>query len=410
MHVVYPRCGALDLGKDILMAAVRIQEGSNVTCECRTYGTKTKQILDLSEWLTSHGVTHVVMEATGSYWKWIWRMLEGHFELTLANPAQVRSLPGRKTDKKDATRLADLHAHGLIQGSFVPPVEIDSLRDLTRTRKQFVREIGRHTQRIQKMLDVAGIKITGLVTDVLGVSGRAMVKALIAGETDPQKLVALAHPCLRASRAELLEALRGKVTAGQRFLLSEHLHNIEHLEGSLDRIDEEIAKAVEPFRALIERLRHIPGMSDVSIPAVLAEIGVDMSRFESHEHLVSWARLSPRNDESAGKVHSRRTLKGANWIKTTMTQAAWAASRAKRSYFHALYRRLCNSTKNKNKAIVGVAASMLTVIYHMIRERTPYRELGADYFERQNKADTARRLVKRLRRLGYDVEITNPAA
>jgi transposase len=220
------------------VAAVRVQDAGGVTCECRTYGTTANQLSTLRGWLVSHGVTPVVMEATGSYWKSIWRALEGHFELTLANPRQIRSLPGRKSDVKDARRIVDFHAHGLIQGSFVPPAQIDAVRELTRTRKQFVREVNRHTQRIQKILDVANVKITGLITDTLGVSGRAILKVLIAGQTDPERLAALAHPRLRASRAQLVEALQGQPTEQQRSLLGMHLQLIETLETSIAHVDD----------------------------------------------------------------------------------------------------------------------------------------------------------------------------
>jgi transposase len=411
MQVVYPRCAALDLGKDILVAAVRVQDAGGVTCECRTYGTTANQLSTLRGWLVSHGVTHVVMEATGSYWKSVWRALEGHFELTLANPRQIRSLPGRKSDVKDARRIVDFHAHGLIQGSFVPPAEIDALRELTRTRKQFVREVNRHTQRIQKILDVANVKITGLITDTLGVSGRAILKALIAGQTDPERLAALALPRLRARRAQLVEALQGQPTEQQRSLLGMHLQLIETLETSIARLDDQSAKAVEPFRELVARLGHVPGLSDkVSIPALLGEIGVDMTKFPTHRNLISWACLCSRNDESAGKVRSRRTLKGAVWVKTLMIQVAWTAVRTKNSYFRAQFYRLCRTTGDRRKAIVAVAASILTVVYHMIREGTPYTDLGVNYFDERNRAGAARRLVARLQNLGYNVQVTEAVA
>jgi transposase len=212
MQVIYPRCAALDLGKDVLVAAVRLQEGKDVSRECRTYGTTSHQLLELSTWLLSHGVTHVVMEATGSYWRSVWHVLEAQFELTLANPAHIKNLPGRKSDVNDATWMADLLAHGLIRGSFVPPPAINALRELTRTRKQFVREMARHTLRIQKILDIASLKITGMISDVIGVSGRAILEALIAGETNPERLADLAHPRLRATRKQLVEALHGRLT------------------------------------------------------------------------------------------------------------------------------------------------------------------------------------------------------
>jgi transposase len=258
MQVLHPRWAALDLGKDVLVAGVRLQEGAGVQRACRTYRTTRTQLLDLADWLTGLGITHVVMEATGSYWKSVWNLLEGRFELTLANPAQIKNLPGRKSDVNDATWMADLHAHGLIRGSFVPPAPIGALRELTRTRKQFVREISRHTLRIQKLLDVANLKITGPISEILGVSGRRIVKALIAGETNPERLAALADPHLKASRAELVEALQGELTAQQRRLLKMHLKLIENLETAVAQIDRDIAKAVSPFRELVDRLKGVP--------------------------------------------------------------------------------------------------------------------------------------------------------
>jgi len=233
MHVIHARCAGLDLGKDMLVAAIRIQDAGGVRRECRTFQTTSGQLVELSSWLATEGVTHAVMEATGSYWKSVWHVLEGQFDLMLANPAQVKNLPGRKSDVNDATWLADLLAHGLVRGSFVPPAAIDSLRELTRTRKQFVREIARHTQRIQKILDVANLKLTGTITDIMGTSGRAIVKALVAGETDPERLASLVNSRIKAPRARLVEVLRGRITDQHRRLLGMHLGLIEAIEGQV---------------------------------------------------------------------------------------------------------------------------------------------------------------------------------
>lgn len=408
MQVIHPRCAALDLGKDMLVAAVRVQHGG-IRRECRTYRTTSRQLLELSSWLGSQDVTHVVMEATGSYWKSVWHVLEGQFELTLANPAQVRNLPGRKSDVNDATWLADLLAHGLIRGSFVAPASIDVLRELTRTRKQFVREIGRHTQRIQKTLDIANLKLTGTITDVIGVSGRAILKALIAGETNPERLANLVDYRIRASRDRLVEVLEGKLTHQNRNLLRIHLHLIETLEAAMEELDREIEKAVNPFRELVDWLTEIPGLSQVGVPALLAEIGVDMTKFKTHRHIVSWARVCPRLDESAGKIHSRRTQKGAVWIKTLLVQAAWAAIKTKNSYLRAQFQRL-KARRGAQKAILAVAASILTAAYYVIRDRKPYRDLGINYFASRDKARTARRLVSRLQHMGYQVHLSEAAA
>jgi len=409
MQVIHARCAALDLGKDVLVAAARLQDAAGVTRQCRTFETTGQKLLSLATWLESEGVTHIVMEATGSYWKAVWHVLENRFDLTLANPAHIKNLPGRKSDVNDATWMADLHAHGLVRGSFVPPAEIGALRELTRARKQFVREINRHTQRIQKTLDIAGIKLTGAVSQVLGVSGRKILAALIAGETNAKKLAALAHPRLKASPDRLEEALQGRLTTQQRRLLGMHLSLIQTLEAAIAELDAEIVKAVDPFRGIVERLHEVPGLSEINVPAVLAEIGVDMTRFPTHSHLVSWARLCPRLAESAGKVHSTRTMKGAVWIKELMIQAAWAAIRTKDSYLRAQFLRL-RARRGSKKAIVAVAASILTIVYHVIRDGTSYHDLGPNHFTARDRTHAARRLMARLQQLGYNVSVTAEVA
>jgi transposase len=409
MQVLHPRCAALDLGKDVLAAAVRLQDGADIQRACRTFATTRGELFDLAGWLEGLGITHVVMEATGSYWKSVWQVLEPRFELTLANPAQIKNLPGRKSDVSDATWMADLHAHGLIRGSFVPPAQISALRELTRTRKQFVREIARHTLRIQKLLDVGGLKITGPISQILGVSGRRIIKALIAGQSDPERLADLVDPHIKASRSELVEALQGTLTPQQRRLLKMHLKLVENLESAIADIDRDTAKAVAPFRPLVERLKEVPGLSDINAPALLAEIGVDMTRFATSRHLVSWARICPRLDESAGKVHSRRTLKSAAWVKTLLIQAAWCAIRTKDSYLRAQFLRL-RTRGGAKKAIGAVASSILTAVYHMIRDDQPYRDLGFAYLQQADRDRIVRRSVARLQKLGYEVTLTRSAA
>jgi transposase len=409
MQVMHARCAALDLGKDMLVAAVRLQDGPSIQRVCRTFGTTRRELLDLAAWLVSLGITHVVMEATGSYWKAVWNVLEKDFELMLANPAHIKNLPGRKTDVNDATWMVDLHAHGLIRGSFVPPAQITALRELTRTRKQFVREIGRHTLRIQKILDVADLKITGPISEILGHSGRRIIKALIAGESNAERLADLVDPHIKASRSVLVEALQGELTSQQRRLLKVHLKLVENLESAVAQIDRDIAKAVAPFRGLIERLKGVPGLSDVSAPALVAEIGVDMTRFPTAGHLVSWARLCPRNAESAGKVLSTRTLKSSAWVKTLLIQVAWCAMRTRNSYLRAQYFRL-RAKRGAKKAIGAVAASILTAVYHMILREQPYKDLGSEYFDRSDRQRVVSRSVARLQQLGYRVTLEAAAA
>jgi transposase len=378
--------------------------------EVRTFRTATKDLLALSGWLASEGCTHIAMEATGVYWKPVWHILsDGDFTLVLANAGHVKNVPGRKTDVNDATWLADLMAHGLIRGSFVPDTQTQELRNLLRTRKQFVRERSSHVQRVQKTLEDANIKLDSVISDIIGLSGRAMIEALIAGESDPDALAALAHRRIKATPAALREALRGRVTDHHRFLLQLHLQHIDALDAALSAIDREVDSHVEPFRAAVLLLTTIPGVSDLSAQVIRAEIGGDMSRFPSDGHLISWAGFCPRNDESAGKRRSNRMRKGAPWLKTTLIQCAWAAARTNGSYFQAQFRRL-RARRGSKKAIGAVAASILTAAYHMLKDGTLYHDLGPDHFDRRAKTVQTRRLLTRLEKLGYAVQITPLAA
>ena len=340
----------------------------------------------------------------------MWHILgDGEFQLVLANAAHIKNVPGRKTDVNDATWIADLLAHGLIRGSFVPEPAIQELRGLMRTRKQLVREQSSHIQRLQKTLEDANIKLEAVISDILGVSGRAMVEALIAGESDPVKLAELAHRRIKAPPEKLRAALHGRVTKHHRFLLRLHLRQIDGLSALIGEIDREVDVHLDPFRAAVKQLTTIPGIKGLAAPAILSEIGADMSRFPSAEHLLSWARMCPRNDESAGKRRSTRLKKGANWLKTTMVQCAWAATRTKGCYFQAQFQRL-QRRHGPKKAICAVAASMLTTAYHMLKDGTDYQDLGADHFDRRSKQSKTNRLVKQLTRLGYDVQISPLAA
>ena len=340
MEVIHERCAGLDVHKETVVACVRLREGGEVRREVRRFATTTRGLLELADWLREAGCTHVAMEATGVYWKPVWHVLESEFELMLANPAHIRNVPGRKSDMKDASWIAELLAHGLIRASFVPPGPILELRDLTRTRKQLMRELVQHKQRIQKVLEDANVKLASVVSDVLGESGRRMLNALIAGESDANKLAALGNERLAASRETLAEALHGKITLHHRFLLNQHLQMIEHLEKTVTEFEAQIEAALNPFRAAVERLMTIPGVSTTAAHVIIAEIGVDMSRFATVAHLRSWAGLCPQLNESAGKIMSRRLRKGAPWLKTVLVQCAWAATRSKNSYLHGQFLRL----------------------------------------------------------------------
>jgi len=405
MEVLYPRCAGLDVHAETVVACVRVSAGRSTQYAHRTVATTTRGLLELAQWLSDQQVTHVAMEATGVYWKPVWHVLEDAFMLILANAMHIRNIPGRKSDTNDATWIADLLALGLIRSSFVPPAPIQALRDLTRTRKQLVRELARHTQRIQKTLEDANLKLTEVVSDILGTSGRAMLEALVAGETDPERLAALGHGRLHASHAELVDALHGRVTAHHRFMIALHLQQITSLEAAVDDLDARIEETLRPFRAAVDLLLTMPGLKATAAAVIVAEIGTDMTRFPSAGHLLSWAGLCPRLDESAGKRRSTRTRPGTPWLKTTLVQAAWAAARKKDCYFHGQFLRL-KSRRGPKKAILAVAASMLTDVYYMLRDGEVFADLGDQYFAQRDKARTTRRLLKRLRDLGVHVEVT----
>jgi transposase len=393
-----------------VVACVRLASEGKVVTEVKTFATTTRGLLALSDWLSENGCTHAAMEATGVYWKPVWHVLsDGEIELVLANAAHVKNVPGRKTDVSDAAWLAELMAHGLIRASFVPDGQTQELRALLRTRKQLVRERTRHVQRIHKTLEDANIKLDAELSDVLGKSGRAMLNAMVAGETDPVRLAALAHPNVKCSQASLREALRGRVTRHHRFLLQLHLGQIDGLDAGIATIDREVEASLTPFRSAVELVSTIPGVSTLSAEIIVSEIGLDMSRFPTVGHLLSWAGLCPRNNESAGKRRSSRLRKGAQWLKTTLVQCGWAAKNKKESYLRAQFLRL-KSRRGPQKAVCAVAASILTAVYHMLKDGTVYQDLGAEHFNRRSKTTQTQRLVRRLEHLGYAVDIKPLAA
>jgi transposase len=417
MEVIHPRSGGLDVHKETVVACVRLALGGKVTHEVRTFETTTAGLLLLLAWLTEMGCTHVAMEATGIYWKPVWNILsDGDFELVLANAAHIKNVPGRKTDVSDAAWIADLLAHGLIRSSFVPEREIQELRELMRTRKQLGRQQSSHIKRLQKTLESANVKLDSVITDIVGKSGRAMIQALIAGETDPVKLAALADRRIKASAQQLREALRGRVTDHHRFLLHLHMQHIEFADAAIQdidrnvtalitRMDREVEAGQASFQSLILLLTTIPGIDVLAARIILSEIGVDMTRFPTAGHLLSWAGLCPRNDESAGKRRSTRLRKGDRWLKTLLVQCAWAARRKKGSYFNAQFHRL-TGRRGPKKAACAVAASLLTTIYHMLKDGTQFQDLGADHFDRRSKEVRAKRLVVQLAKLGFDANLT----
>jgi transposase len=408
MDLLHSRCAGLDVHKETVFAGVRIVENGRATEHVKSFSTMTKGLLELSEYLEQHGVTHVVMEATGVYWRPVWHVLAGDFELTLANAAHVKNVPGRKSDVKDCLWLASLLAHGLVRGSFVPPQPIEELRQLTRTRKQLVREAAQHSLRIQKALEDMNIKLGNVLTDVLGVTGRIILRKLADGITDPETLANEALGRLKKKRAELVEALRGRVTDHHRFLLKLHLDTIEMLEAQIQQIDERLGGALEPFRGAVEQLTTIPGVGELMAKVLVAEIGTNMTRFPTPAQLVSWAGLCPRTDESAGKKRSTRIRRASPWLRTSLVQAAWGAARSKRTYLQAQYFRI-KARRGSKKAAIAVAASILTAAWHMLSNGTFYEDLGPNYFVARDRTKAAHKLTKRLENLGYEVTLKEAA-
>jgi transposase len=404
MELLHRCCAGLDVHSQTVVATVRRVDAGRVVHLTRECGTTTSELLKLGDWLESEGCTHVVMEATGVYWRPVWHALDGRFELTLANAAAVKNVPGRKSDVSDAAWLADLLAHGLVRGSFVPPEPIEQLRQILRTRTQYVRDATQQVQRIQKVLEDANIKVTNVLADVTGASGRRMLEALIRGETDPAQLAQLAHPRVRATPDQLREALRGRVTAHHRFLLRLHLNTLDHIRQAMDALEKEAARISEPFRRQADHLVTMPGVSALTACVILAEIGSDMTRFPTAGHLLSWAGLCPRQDESAGKHRSTRLRHGNTWLKTMLVQAAWAAIRTKDTYLRTQYLRL-KGRRGPKKAIVAVAASMLAAAYHMLSRDQDYADLGPAYFDAMDRTRKVKHFLARLNDLGYNVEL-----
>jgi transposase len=416
MDVLHERVAGLDVHKATIVACVRTMAAGKVERECRSFETTTAGLLGLLSWLRESGCRHVAMEATGVYWKPVWNILsDGAFALILANAAHIKNVPGRKTDMNDAMWIADLVACGLLKPSFVPDEPLQELRSLMRTRKQLVREQTRHVQRIEKTLEAANIKLGSVICEVMGVSGRRMIEAMISGVRDPRKLAALAHRQIKASPKELYDALHGRLTGHHRFLLQLHIGQYDALSASIEQIDRQVDRAVAKldeeaadrqasFRDLISLLCTIPSVSTLAATAILAEIGRDMSRFPSAGHLVAWAGLCPGQNESAGKRKRSRLRKGAPWLKTMLVQCAWAAKRKKDSYYRAQFNRLSHR-RGPQKAICAVAASLLTAIYHMLKDGTEHHDLGADHFDHRSAAAKAKRLVSQLAKLGYAAQL-----
>jgi transposase len=405
MEVIYPCCCGLDVHKESITACVLWAEAKGKSRkEKRRFGTFTHDLLQLADWLGESGVTHVAMESTGVYWKPVWNILAEQFEVLLVNAQHIKAVPGRKTDQKDSEWIADLLQHGLLRGSFVPPRPTRELRDLTRYRVSLAQEINRIANRIQKVLEDANIKLASVATDALGASGRAILKAMLAGEQDSAQLAEMAQGKLRNKIPELKLALEGRMTEHHRFLLRQLFDHLRFTESKLSEIEQEIDRRMRPFEDQIARLCTIPGVDRVTAWGLLAEIGLDMNQFPSAEHLSSWASLCPGNFESAGKRLSGKMRKGNVSLRRCLSQAAWAISMTKNNYLSALYRRIA-ARRGAKRAIMAVAHALLVIAYHMLKRKEDYRELGADHFDRIDMNRTRRSLVRRLERLGHKVTL-----
>lgn len=419
MDTVVPCCAGVDVhSKRVSVCVRRVDSSGRVTSKVREFGTMTEDILALGDWLETHGVTQVAMESTGVYWKPLWNLLEDRFTLLLCNPREVKQVPGRKTDTRDCQWLAQLLQYGLLRSSFVPPRPQRELRDLTRHRAQVVGEKTRAANRIQKILEDANIKLACVASDVLGKSGRLMLEALMAGETDPKRLADLAQRKMRSKIPQLRKALQGGVSEHHRYMLRTLYAHVQYLEGVIASLDARIAQLVDcrelnetnpgenalPFAKAQALLETVPGIDANSARTILAETGTDMSQFPTPGHFASWAGLCPGNNESAGKRKSGKTTNGNRWLKRVLTQAAWAASHTKNTYLSAQFRRLA-ARRGKKRALVATAHSILVSIYAMLEQGVAYADLGPEHFHTVSPAKRARYLQKKIEELGYLVTI-----
>ena len=409
MEQVFERVSGLDVHKATIAACVRVPGANGKRLQSvRTFGTTTADLLALRDWLDAHGVTHVAMESTGVYWKPVYYLLEEQVTCLLVNATHVKKVPGRKTDALDCAWLAQLLEHGLLRGSFVPPAPIRELRDLTRYRKSLIQERAREANRVHKLLEDAGIKLATVARDVLGMSGRAMLEALVQGTRDPAVLAEMARGRMRAKLPALRQALAGHFRPHHAFLTTQILAHLDHLETLIATLSDRIAVVLAPFTDAVQRLDTIPGVNQRTAEVLIAEIGVDMSRFPSDRHLASWAGLCPGNHESAGKHKTGQTRKGNVWLRGALVEAALGATRTKNSAVAARYRRVLRHRGHK-KAIVAVAHNLLITAYHVLAGNTTYQELGADYYDRRYSERVARRAVQTLEHQGYRVTLERVA-
>lgn len=404
MERVYERCCGLDVHKQRVVACVRTPGPRRSRGEVRTFGTTTNELLRLSDWLTEKGCTHVAMESTGVYWKPVFNVLEGVCEVLLVNAQHIKAVPGRKTDVRDCEWIADLLEHGLLKASFIPPEPIRDLRDLTRYRKTLIRERASEVNRIQKILETANIKLASVATDVVGASGRAMLKALISGDRNASHLADLAKGTLRAKRGDLVEALSGRFRDHHAFLIRQMLTHVEELERRIEECSERVEECMVPFALERTLLETIPGVGRITAEALIAEMGVDMTRFPSSAHFASWAGLCPGNNESAGKRKSGRIRKGNIWLKTALVEAALAAKKQRNTYLAALGRRI-SGRRGAKRATIAVAHSIGVAAWHILAGAQPYQDLGPRHFDNLAGERLRQHYVRRLRDLGFNVTL-----
>lgn len=405
MQVQYERCCGIDVHKETVVACVIIPEAEGKPHkETRTFSTVTGDLNALAQWLKETGCTHVALESTGVYWKPVYNLLEGPFELLVVNPEHVKKLSGNKTDVSDAEWIADLLRHGLLRGSFIPSAQQRAWRDLTRYRTMLIDERSREVNRLQKVLEDANLKLASVASNVMGVSGRAILEQLIQGQTDPATLAELAKGRLREKRALLEKALTGTFKPHHRFMLIQHLSHIDFLDEQIAKLDAEIEDQMRPFQAVVDRWDQLPGINQRNAQVIVAEAGADLKPFQDAAHLASWAGLCPGNHESGGKRKSGKTRKGSVWLRRAVVQAAHGAARTKNKYFASLYYRLAGR-RGKKRALVAVGHSLLVTGYYMITRQMDYQDLGANYLDERNKEAVKRRAIQRLERLGYQVEL-----
>ena len=403
------RCCGLDVHKETIAACVRLGGRSgHATQQVQTFRTTAADLVVLHDWLAAQGVTHVAMESTGVYWKPVVYALESDFTCLLVNAAHIKQVPGRKTDVQDCVWIAQLLEHGLLRGSFVPPVPIRELRDLTRYRKALIQDRTRVANRLHKALEDAGVKLASVASDILGVSGRAMLQALAEGTTDPVLLADLARGRLRGKLPAIRAALAGRFRPHHGFLVGQLLAHLDYIDEAIATLSAEIESRLSPFADQLTRLDSIPGLNRRTAEVIIAEVGVDMSAFPTAAHLASWAALCPGNNESAGKHKSGKTRKGNRWLRTALIEAAAGASRAKDSALQARFRRVLRH-RGPKKAVVALAHTLLRIAYHVLANGTVYRELGGDYHDRQHHQRVTRRAIQLLQRQGYRVTL-EPAA